>query len=155
MIHLIEREQIIARPLKQVFRFFADAHNLEKITPPFLGFKVLTPKPIPMRAGTLIDYKLKLHGLPLKWQSRIEWFKRGEGFMDIQLKGPYTRWEHEHRFVDMGDSTKINDKVLYQLPLDPFSRPIHHLFVKSQLKTIFDYRHSAVELMFPPQKAAA
>ena len=95
-VHVLEREELVPRPLAEVFPFFAGARNLERITPPWLGFAVLTPEPIEMRPGTLIEYRLRLHGVPVRWLTRIEAFDDGRGFVDAQLRGPYALWHHTH-----------------------------------------------------------
>ncbi len=101
--HVLRREQRLPGAPEEVFPFFADAHNLEAITPPFLGFRVVTPRPIDMRAGALIEYRLKLHGLPVSWLTRIEEWTPGERFVDAQLAGPYRLWHHTHEFAADGD----------------------------------------------------
>ena len=110
-IHRIERSQIIERPREEVFAFFSDAFNLERITPAFLNFRILTPAPIEMAAGTLIDYSLSLHGIPMKWRTRIEEFTPNERFIDVQLKGPYRLWHHTHTFEDHPDGTLMRDII--------------------------------------------
>ncbi len=101
--HVIRREQRVQGDPDTVFGFFADAGNLESITPPWLSFHIVTPRPIAMRQGTLIEYELKLHGLPISWLTRIDEWVPGERFVDSQLQGPYALWHHTHTFEPIGD----------------------------------------------------
>ena len=145
IVHRIEREQTVMRPLDEVFDFFAEARNLERLTPPWLIFSVLTPEPVQMRVGTLIDYKLRLHGIPFSWTTRIEAWEPGKGFVDRQIAGPYGLWHHRHSFRAQGDATVIGDVVDYALPFGRVGDLAHPLFVRRDVERIFDYRHAAAE----------
>jgi ligand-binding SRPBCC domain-containing protein len=147
-IYLLERAQTIQRPLGDVFRFFADAFNLEAITPPFLRFRIVTPPPIVMAAGTTIDYRLRLFGVPFGWRTRIERFEPESGFVDVQIRGPYRLWHHTHTFEPVGATTRMRDRVRYALPLGPLGRLAHAAVVRRTLDSIFDYRRDRVAELF-------
>lgn len=106
-------ELLVPRPVNEVFPFFADARNLESLTPDWLSFNVLTPEPIPMAVGTTIDYRLAWRGLPLRWRSEIAAWEPPHRFIDRQLRGPYRLWHHEHRFEEMDGGTNVIDEVTY------------------------------------------
>jgi hypothetical protein len=143
-VHVLERSQLVPRPRAEVFAFFADAHNLEAITPSFLRFRILTPAPIAMAPGTLIDYRLQLAGVPLSWRTRIEAFTPGERFVDVQLRGPYRRWHHLHTFEDAPGGTRVRDRVEYVLPFGPLGTLAHALVVRRALARIFDHRAEVI-----------
>lgn len=144
----MRREQLLSRPITDVFAFFSDAYNLERLTPTFLRFEVVTPRPIEMRAGTLIDYKLKLFGVPMNWRTEIESFELNTSFVDRQIKGPYALWHHTHRFSSEGEATRMVDEVRYALPLWPIGELAHPLLVRRTVERIFDYRASAMSEIF-------
>ena len=149
--HVLERTQIIERSLDATFDFFGDAYNLEKITPEFLRFKILTPRPIAMKAGTRIDYSLSLFGFPFKWQTLIEKWEPGVRFVDRQVTGPYALWVHTHTFKALGaDRTLMQDRVEYQIPLGRLGDIAHVLFVEATLKKIFDYRAEVTARLLAP-----
>jgi ligand-binding SRPBCC domain-containing protein len=143
-LHTLEREQILPVAPGEAFDFFADAFNLEAITPPWLRFRVETPAPVVMAAGTLIRYRLRLHGLPVRWLTRIEAWEPGRGFEDVQLRGPYRFWHHTHTFGAHHAGTEMRDRVVYALPLGVVGRLAHAALVRRDLERIFDYRAAAV-----------
>lgn len=141
--HRLECEQLLPRGIDEVFEFFAAARNLERITPPWLVFRVLTPEPIPIRVGALIDYRLRVHGIPLSWTTRIEQWEPGAGFVDRQIVGPYRLWHHRHTFRAQGHSTIVSDVVDYALPFGLLGEFAHRLLVRRDLGRIFAYRQAA------------
>jgi ligand-binding SRPBCC domain-containing protein len=151
VIHVIEREQLVPRELPEVFEFFARARNLETLTPPFLSFSVLTPEPIEMGPGTLIDYRLRLHGLPLRWRTLIESWEPGSRFVDRQLRGPYKLWHHTHTFSPVEGGTLVADRVRYEIPFGPLGELARSLLVRRDLDRVFDYRHQAVVRALGPR----
>jgi ligand-binding SRPBCC domain-containing protein len=142
--HVLEREQLVPRPLGEVFAFFAQARNLERITPPWLGFEVLTPEPIEMRAGTLIEYRLRLHAVPLRWLTRIDEWRHQRAFADRQVQGPYRLWYHHHEFAAHDGGTTVRDRVTYALPLGRLGDLAGTAVVRRELERIFDFRRDAV-----------
>jgi len=143
---LVQREQRVAIPLADAFAFYADARNLERITPPWLRFRVTTPGPIEMRAGTLIDYRLRLHGIPLRWRTRITEWEPPNRFVDLQLRGPYALWHHTHELEAAGDgATVVRDRVRYRIGFGPLGTIADVALVRHDLLRIFDYRAEATE----------
>ncbi|UCF69494.1 MAG: SRPBCC family protein [Acidobacteriota bacterium] len=136
---------MLARPLEEVFPFFSDAYNLEQITPDFLKFRVLTPRPIEMRPGTLIDYKLRVRGLPLRWQSEITVWDPPLRFVDEQRRGPYRLWHHEHLFEARAGETLVRDIVDYAVWGGAL---IDRLFVRRDVERIFRFRQQVLASMF-------
>lgn len=154
-VHRLERSQLIPRPRDEVFAFFADASNLEAITPPFLRFRILSPLPIEMRQGARIDYALSLAGMPLKWRTRITEWEPGVRFVDEQESGPYRLWRHTHRFEDQGGATRMHDLVEYAEPLGALGWVAHVLFVERALDRIFDYRREGIRRRFGSDRRAS
>lgn len=148
-MQILVREQVLARPRPEVFDFFSNAENLERITPKFLNFRMVTPTPIPMGVGTLIDYRLSLFGAPFGWRTLIEEWVPEERFVDTQLRGPYALWHHTHLFEDApGGGTLMRDVVRYEAPLGPLGRVAERLFVDRTVERIFDFRREATERLF-------
>lgn len=143
----IERVQLVPRPLDEVFAFFSDAYNLEAITPRYLHFRILTPAPIEMVAGTLIDYRLQLFGVPMTWKTRIDIYEPMRRFVDRQLKGPYALWRHLHEFYETADGTIVVDQVDYRIGWSVFGGVAHAAFVRRTLDDIFDYRREQISAL--------
>jgi ligand-binding SRPBCC domain-containing protein len=139
-------ELSIAGASHDVFSFFADAANLEKITPPWLNFHMLTPQPVQMRVGATIDYRLRVRGLPLRWRTLITCWEPSTRFVDEQVRGPYRIWIHEHTFEQQGQKTLARDHVRYA---PPGGRIIDRLFVRRDIERIFAYRAEALRRYFP------
>ena len=146
--HTLERIVRVPKSRAEVFDFFSKAENLNQLTPPELHFKILTPTPIDMYVGSLIDYRIRLKGLPMRWRTEITRWDPPFCFVDFQLRGPYVLWDHLHEFYDEGDHTVIYDRVNYIPRGGPLAGIAHALFVKSELKKIFDYRTAAILNIF-------
>lgn len=142
--HILRRSLTLDLPLSEVFDFFADAKNLERITPPELKFHILTPSPIDIKKDALIDYELKLRGFPITWKTVISVWNPPYEFVDQALKSPYKQWIHRHTFTEIeAKKTLIEDEVKYRLPLEPLG-DLAHWLVRRELDYIFDYRQKAV-----------
>jgi len=135
-------------PLGQVFEFFSQAENLQELTPAWLHFKILSVDPRPVRKGSLIEYSLRWRVFPIRWTTEIVEWEPPHRFVDIQLKGPYKLWHHEHRFMAEGSGTRILDEVHYELPFGVWGRMAHGLKVRRDVEGIFEYRKLAVERTF-------
>jgi hypothetical protein len=154
-VHRLQRRQYLAHPPDEVFAFFAAARNLERITPPWLRFEVLTPEPVEMAAGSLLDYRLTLHGVPLGWTSQIEVWEPGRQFVDRAIRGPFGLWHHRHRFAASGGGTFVSDEVHYALPFGALGELAQPLFVARDLDRIFAHRHAAVQRILAAAPVAA
>lgn len=142
--HVLKRSLTLNLPRERVFDFFADAANLERITPPQLNFHIVTQQPIDLKEDALIDYKLKLRGLPLIWRTVISVWRPPFEFVDEALKSPYKQWIHRHTFTEIGENkTLIEDEVRYRLPFEPFG-DLAHFIVRRELNYIFDFRQKTV-----------
>ena len=142
-------------PRERVFAFFADAHNLERITPRFLAFRVLNTEPIQLAAGAHIDYRLRLHGLPLRWRTAITIWDPPTRFRDTQVRGPYREWVHTHDFEDEDEGTRVTDHVRYRLPGPPIaSHIVNALLVGPDTRRIFEFRHTALAQAFDAERTA-
>jgi ligand-binding SRPBCC domain-containing protein len=134
------RKILIPLAIDEAFSFFADAKNLELITPEFLAFRILTPTPIVMQSGTLIDYQIRLFGFKMRWRTLIEAYDSPNSFVDTQVTGPYKMWHHTHSFRSVPDGTEMTDTVKYQIRYGLLGEFARRLFVQRTLKRIFDYR---------------
>jgi ligand-binding SRPBCC domain-containing protein len=151
----LQRRQVVGGDLPEVFGFFRDPRNLEAITPPWLGFKVLRSTDAAVRLGTRIGYRLRLHGIPLQWESRIAEYVEGQLFADEMLEGPYHRWYHRHLFRAVPGGVEIEDVVDYRLPLGVLGRLAHVIAVRHQLNAIFDFRERRIAQLFPYRPAVS
>jgi ligand-binding SRPBCC domain-containing protein len=140
----LETETFLSSTIDEVFQFFANAENLERITPPELAFQILTPTPIVMGEGTVIDYRLRLFGVPFRWRTRIIQWQPDNQFIDEQIQGPYSKWTHLHSFAESAEGTRMKDRVEYRLPLQPAGLVALPL-VRRQLDRIFRYRANAIQ----------
>lgn len=142
--HILHSDLTVELPRAEVFEFFSNAGNLEQITPPELNFHILTPQPIVIQRGTLIDYQLSLYGLPMRWRTEITAWDPPNEFVDTQLSGPYAQWIHRHKFTELTPcKTLIEDEVKYRLPLEPFG-DLAHFIVRRQIERIFSFRQKVV-----------
>jgi ligand-binding SRPBCC domain-containing protein len=144
-IHTLRREQILDAPADAVFAFFADARNLEAITPPLLRFEVVTPAPIDMAVGTFIQYRLRWHGVPVRWDTLIQAWEPPLRFVDVQVRGPYRLWHHTHEVQALdGGRSLMRDTVRYAIGFGPAGGLAHRVVVGRDLDAIFDYRAARV-----------
>lgn len=149
--YILRAECVLPQPLEQVFPFFSDAFQLETITPPWMHFSVQTPKPIDMHVGQIIDYKLRVRGIPLRWQSEISAWEPPYRFIDEARRSPYNFWHHEHLFEECEAGTRVIDIVHYDVPGGAL---VHSLFVKRDIEKIFRFRQETLERLFPTRSEA-
>lgn len=140
--------QQVARPLPEVFDFFSRAENLEVLTPPWLNFKILDVTPQPIQQGTLINYSLRVHGILLRWASEITKWEPPHCFVDLQLRGPYKIWRHEHRFQARDGGTLISDTISLALPLGFLGQLAYKIKVQSDVQQIFAFRENKIHTLF-------
>lgn len=139
-MHTLERSQLVPAPRGELFAFFEDPRNLGEITPPEMGFAITKMDELPIRAGFRIKYRIKVFGAPVTWVSKITEYEPGVRFADVQVKGPYAYWRHEHVFEDAQSGTLMRDRVQYRLPFGILGSAVYGLLVARQLRQIFDYR---------------
>jgi len=144
----LRTEAVLPLPRDEVFAFFAEAGNLERITPDSLRFEILTPSPIRMGEGVLIDYRIRIGGVPQKWRTRISLWDPPFRFADEQLKGPYRRWFHTHSFEEEENGTRMTDHVDYELPFGALGR-LGHPLIRRQLRKIFTHRNATIGEFLP------
>jgi ligand-binding SRPBCC domain-containing protein len=152
---ILQREQRLPGTPDEVFAFFADAHNLETLTPPLLHFRVVTPEPIAMGAGTLIRYRLRVRGMPVSWLTEIREWDPPHGFVDEQLTGPYALWHHTHTFEPLADGgTLMRDVVRYRIGFGPLGAIANRLLVRRDVEAIFDFRAERIPALLAAARAA-
>ena len=151
--HVLSQRTVIDAPIEEVFPFFAKAENLGAITPPDMAFTITSKQPLTMANDLVIDYRIKIGGLPIKWRTVIEEWRPGEGFTDAQHRGPYRAWFHQHRFRADGNRTVMEDHVWYALPFGPLGKIVHALQVRAMLRRIFEYRATRIALRFGKAQA--
>ena len=144
--YVLRCEMKVARPIAETFVVFENPHNLARITPPWLNFKV-QHGPLEMHQGLEIDYTIHWLGLPIRWRTIVTSYDPPKRFIDLQARGPYRLWHHVHRFAAHGDGAVVSDEVTYVLPLGWLGRMAHSLIVKRQLLGIFRYRQKALAAM--------
>jgi len=146
--------QDLPTPRREVFAFFSDPANLEALTPPWLNFEVLTPRPLPQGEGALFDYRIRVRGLPIRWRTLIETFIPGERFVDRQIAGPYALWHHTHRFEDLpGGGTRMTDQVRYRVGWGFIGHLVTALWVRKDVARIFAYRKRVLAERFKSSAA--
>ena len=145
---IFRAEQFVPHPLAEVFDFFSRAENLQELTPPWLNFRILDVSTNPVRQGTLIRYALRWRIFPIRWTTEILEFDPPQRFVDVQLKGPYKKWHHEHRFVAENGGTRIFDEVQYELPFGALGAIANRFQVRRDVEAIFEFRREAIKRRF-------
>ena len=154
--HVLRREQRLPGPPEAVFPFFADAGNLEAITPTWLSFRIVTPRPIEMRVGALIEYRLRLHGVPVGWKTLIQAWEPPHRFVDVQVSGPYALWHHTHELTPVGESqTRMVDTVRYAVGFGPLGEIANRLLVRRDVEAIFDFRAQRIPALLAARASGA
>ncbi len=147
-VYKLKFKQVINSSLDDVFSFFSNPENLSKITPEKLGFNILTPTPIKMKEGQLIDYSIKLLGKKIRWRTMITEYIPKVKFVDQQLKGPYSMWHHTHEFRDLDGKVEMTDEIYYVMPFGILGRLVNFLFVSRDLNNIFKHRVEIINKIF-------
>jgi ligand-binding SRPBCC domain-containing protein len=147
-VYTFYKEQFVPSDMDTVFEFFSKPENLEKITPSAMGFNIITPTPIVMKEGAIIDYTVKILGVPVRWRTMITTYKENEYFVDEQLKGPYSYWHHKHTFKEVDGGILIIDEITYALPIQAFREIVHPVLIKPQLNQIFNFRFQTIQDKF-------
>jgi ligand-binding SRPBCC domain-containing protein len=151
---IFRNEMLISRNRETVFAFFSDAANLNRITPNWLHFQILNPE-VKLQKGSLIKYRLRLRGIPIKWISEISEWNPPDYFVDTQIKGPYRTWIHKHEFIPDRDSTRMIDEVQYLVPGAFLEPVINKFFVEPDIRRIFEFRTKTIEKIFQSEKSSA
>jgi uncharacterized protein len=152
-VHVLEQQQVIPRPVDELWEFFADAHNLEALTPSYLRFAVRSPRPIVLHRGTLVEYRLTYRGVPLRWRTTIERWDPPRGFTDRQVSGPYALWHHAHTFQPHPRGTLMRDRVRYRVPFGVLGGLAGLAFVHRDVRGIFAFRRREIERRFGAEPA--
>ena len=147
-VYTFYKEQFVPSDMDTVFEFFSRPENLEKITPSSMGFNIITPTPIEMKEGAIIDYTVKILGVPVRWRTMITSYKENEYFVDEQLKGPYSYWHHKHTFKEVDGGILIIDEITYALPIQAFREIVNPVLIKPQLNQIFNFRFQTIQDKF-------
>jgi ligand-binding SRPBCC domain-containing protein len=147
-VHYFNSRQIIAAPILDVFEFFNRPENLEILTPPFLRSNMMTPRPVPMHTRSVIDCSLRIHGFPVHWRTLITDHDPPSRFVDVQLKGPYRLWHHQHLFRELEAGTEIQDLIHYVVPCRFLGNPVNRTYARRDIQTLFEYRRRKIYDIF-------